>query len=197
MAQIEAPDPYARAAFSWRNRALRALWGVVRALLFRPSPRPAFGWRNALLRAFGARIASGCHIYPKCDVWAPWNLQCDELATIADGAVVYNPSIVRLGSHSIVSQQAYLCGATHDLDDPAFPLVSAPITLGAYAWVAARATVLPGVRLGDYAVLGLGSVATRDLEPGWVYVGVPARKVRPRRCAVSERGAQRVDEGDE
>ena len=179
----QADDPYTRAAFPLHNRVLRALWGVVCVLLFKPSPRLAFGWRRALLRLFGARIAAGCHIYPKCDVWAPWNLRCAERATIADGAVIYNPSPIVLGSHSIVSQQAYLCGATHDVDDPAFPLISAPITLGAYAWVAARATVLPGVTLGDYAVLALGSVATRDLEAGWVYAGVPARKRRRRNVA--------------
>lgn len=175
------PDPYQRAAFPLRNRLARLLWNVVAALLFRPSPRPLFGWRRLLLRAFGARIGRGCHIYPKAEIWAPWNLDCADAATIADGAVIYNPSRIELGSHAIVSQQAYLCGATHDIDDPAFALRSAPISLGAYAWVAARATVLPGVRLDDYAVLGLGSVATRDLERAGVYVGVPARRVKTRR----------------
>jgi putative colanic acid biosynthesis acetyltransferase WcaF len=176
-------DPYLKPAFSLRNRAARAVWNVAWALLFRPSPRIFFAWRRGLLRAFGARIAPHCNIYPKARIWAPWNLRCDEAATIADEVVVYNPAPIVLGSHAIVSQQAYLCGASHDVDDPAFPLVAAPITLGAYSWVAARATVLPGVALGDYAVLALGSVATRDLDAGGIYVGVPARHVRQRRVA--------------
>lgn len=176
-----AGDPYQRAAFSLRNRLGRLLWGVVAALLFRPSPRPLFAWRSMLLRAFGARMGRGCHIYPKAEIWAPWNLVCEDCATIADGAVVYNPGPVRLGSHAIVSQQAYLCGATHDADDPAFPLLSAPIALGAYAWVCARATVMAGVELGPYAVLALGGVATRDLEAHTIYGGVPARPIRRRK----------------
>jgi putative colanic acid biosynthesis acetyltransferase WcaF len=85
-----------------------------------------------------------------------------------------------MGSHAIVSQQAYICGATHDYNDPSFPLVSFPMNLGAYSWVCARACVSPGVNLGEGAVLGLGSVATRDLEPWTVYAGVPALPVRPR-----------------
>ena len=177
-------DPYLRPAFSLRNRAARAAWNVVWALFFRPSPRIFFAWRRWLLRAFGAHIAPRCNIYPKARIWAPWNLICDEAATIADEVVVYNPAPIVLGSHAIVSQQAYLCGASHDVDDPDFPLFAAPITLGAYAWVAARATVLPGVALGDYAVLALGSVATRDLAAGGIYVGVPARHVRQRRVTV-------------
>jgi putative colanic acid biosynthesis acetyltransferase WcaF len=54
------------------------------------------------------------------------------------------------------------------------------MSLGAYSWVCARASVCPGVNLGEGAVLGLGSVATRDLEPWMVYAGVPAQPVKQR-----------------
>jgi putative colanic acid biosynthesis acetyltransferase WcaF len=52
--------------------------------------------------------------------------------------------------------------------------------IGAYAWVCARAMVGPGVQIGEGAVLGLGSVATRDLEPWTVYGGNPAQPLRTR-----------------
>jgi putative colanic acid biosynthesis acetyltransferase WcaF len=85
-----------------------------------------------------------------------------------------------MGSHAIISQQAYICGATHDYNDPAFPLISFPMSLGAYSWVCARASVSPGVNVGEGAVLGLGSVATHDLEPWTVYAGVPAQPIKQR-----------------
>ncbi|PSH04005.1 MAG: putative colanic acid biosynthesis acetyltransferase [Acidobacteria bacterium] len=173
-------DPYLQPAFSRRNRLLRFLWGIVYALLFRTSPRPMHAWRNFLLRCFGATIGPNSHIYPTARIWAPWNLICEENATIADDVVVYNPLAVRLGSHAILSQQAYLCGATHDYEDPEFPLISFPITLGPYSWVCARATVQPGVNIGEGAILALASVATRDLEPWTVYGGIPARKIKMR-----------------
>jgi len=163
------------------NRLGRVLWKVVYVLLFRPSPRPLHAWRAMLLRCFGARIGKHCHIYPHAQIWAPWNLDCDDFAAIADDAVIYNAAPVRLGSHAIVSQQAFVCTATHDLDDPAFPMVTAAVTIGSYAWVCARACVLPGLVLHDGAVLGLGSVATRDLEAWHVHAGNPARTIRPRR----------------
>jgi putative colanic acid biosynthesis acetyltransferase WcaF len=96
--------------------------------------------------------------------------------------VVYNPAGVTLGDYAVVSQQAYLCGAGHDIDHPAFPMVSRPIVLGDHAWVAARATVQAGVRLGEGAVLALGAVACSDLAPWTVYAGVPARELRRRRA---------------
>jgi putative colanic acid biosynthesis acetyltransferase WcaF len=162
------------------------MWGVVCVLLFRPSPRPLHAWRAFLLRCFGARLGPNCHIYPGARIWAPWNLVCEDQATIANEAVIYNAATVSLGSHAIVSQQAYICTATHDFDDPAFPMVTAPVSIGRYAWICARGCVLPGVTVGDGAVLGLGSVATRKLEPGQVYAGNPAKRLKQRRSPTAK-----------
>ncbi|RXH56005.1 hypothetical protein GRAN_2862 [Granulicella sibirica] len=101
--------------------------------------------------------------------------------TAADGAEIYNPAPMRLGSHFILSQDGFLCGATHDYDDPAFPLLAYAMEFGAYGWVCARASVAPGVSMGEGAVLGLGSVATHTLEPWTVYAGSPAVRIKNRR----------------
>lgn len=157
------------------------LWAAVYWPLFRLSPRPFHGWRSTLLRMFGARLGPNCHVYPGARIWAPWNLVCEDAVGIADGAVIYSAARIHLGSHSVISQDAYLCGATHDIDDPGFPMVCKPITVGPYAWICARATVCPGVTVAEGAVLGLGSIATRDLEAWTVYGGNPARRIRARR----------------
>ncbi len=115
-------DPYLRPAFSIGNRLARLLWGLCWGTLYRFSPRPFHGWRALLLRCFGAKMGPNCHFYPRSKVWAPWNLICVDQVTAGDGAEIYNPAPIRLGSHAILSQDAYLCGATHDYDDPAFPL---------------------------------------------------------------------------
>lgn len=106
--------------------------------------------------------------------------------TFGDEAEIYNPSSIFFGSHAIVSQGAYVCGATHLYNEPEFRLVAFEMKIGAYAWICARAIVAPGVNVGEGAILGLGSVATRDLEPFGIYAGAPARKVKEReRSALS------------
>lgn len=175
-----AADPYLRPAFSLGNRLRRLVWNICWALLYRLSPRPLHGWRSMLLRLFGATLGPNCHFYPGSKIWAPWNLVCADQVTAGDGAEIYNPAPVTLGSHAILSQGAYLCGATHDYNDPAFPLLAYTMQIGAYAWVCSRASVAPGVQVGEGAVLGLGSVATRNLEPWTVYAGAPAVKVKER-----------------
>jgi putative colanic acid biosynthesis acetyltransferase WcaF len=176
----QSVDPYLRPSFSVSNRMRRLAWSACWILLFRTSPRPFHSWRAFLLRCFGARLGTHCHFYPRSRIWAPWNLVCADAVTLGDEAEIYNPSPVSMGSHAIVSQQAYICGATHDYNDPCFPLISFPMSLGAYCWVCARASVCPGVNVGEGAVLGLGSVATRDLAPWMVYAGVPAQPLKQR-----------------
>lgn len=176
-----AADPYLRPAFDSRKRARRAVWNLCYTLLYRMSPRPLHGWRTFLLRRFGARMGPNCHFYPRSKVWAPWNLVCADNVTAADGAEIYNPAPVQFGSHAILSQDAFVCGATHDYDDLRFPLLAYAMEFGAYSWICARAMVAPGVNLGEGAVLGLGSVATRDLEPWGIYAGSPAVRIKDRR----------------
>ena len=179
---VERPsaDPHLQPSYSFGNRARRAVWNLCYVLLFRTSPRPFHAWRAMILRVFGAKLGPNCHFYPKCKVWAPWNLVCEDAVGVGDDAELYNPSVLTVGSHAVISQGAYLCGATHLYNEPSFRLVSYPMTVGAYAWVCARAAVSPGVNVGDGAILALGSVATKDLEPFGIYAGMPARKVKER-----------------
>jgi putative colanic acid biosynthesis acetyltransferase WcaF len=193
--QTRNPDPYLVPAFSLRNRLKRAVWGLMCSVFFRPSPRPFHRWRAFLLRCFGAKLGRHVHIYPKASIWAPWNLICADAVAIADGAIVYNPCQVKIGSHSTISQQAYLCGATHAYDDPNFSLVAFPISIGEHVWICARATVQPGLHVNQGAVLALGSVACNDLEPWTVYGGIPARKIKSRTnftLSVKEEAGERI-----
>lgn len=173
-------DPYQRPAFSVRNRLLRLIWIVTHLLLYRTSPVPFHAWRALLLRLFGATMGPGCKFYPASKVWAPWNLYCAGHVVVANGAEIYNPAPMRFGSHSIVSQGAYLCGATHDYNRADFPLLAYEMHFGAYAWICARASVGPGVQVAEGAVLGMSSVATRSLDAWTVYAGNPAVALKAR-----------------
>lgn len=165
-------------SFPVGNRVARQVWGVAWRFLFRLSPRPAHAWRRLLLRVFGAEIGPDVHIYPHARIWAPWNLVARRASAVADDAEVYNPSRIELGEYSVVSQGAYLCGASHDYRAQSFPLITAPIVVGPHAWVAARAIVQMGVTIGEGCVVGAGSVVTRDMPAWTVCAGNPCRPLR-------------------
>jgi putative colanic acid biosynthesis acetyltransferase WcaF len=173
-------DPFKNPTYSIYNRAIRASWIFVWIFLFRPSPKFMYFWRVWLLKIFGAKMGVDCVVHRNVKVWAPWNLYCEDVVTIADGVEVYNPAPIFLKSHAILSQGAYMCGASHDINSKDFRTVVGEIIIGEYAWVCARATVMAGVSLGDGAVLALGSVATKDV-PAWeVHGGLPARRISTR-----------------
>lgn len=137
-------------------------------------------WRILVLRIFGASIGKSNFIYPSCNIWAPWLLETQDVVTIGPGVEIYNPGGVRLEHHAILSQDAYLCGATHDYDSPDFTYVKKQIVIGPYAWVCAKAIVLPGVNCKEGSVLGAASVTSKNLDPWFVYAGNPAKQVKPR-----------------
>ena len=53
-----------------------------------------------------------------------------------------------------------------------------PVTIGNDCWIGSNVTILPGVTIEDNVVVGAGSVVTKDLKSGAIYVGNPARKLR-------------------
>ena len=181
----DAAAPISRAplvpvAVDTRDRARRALWGIVYSLLFRPSPRTFHGWRRFLLRAFGARIGKGAHPYPLARIWAPWNLVMGEVSSLDNHVECHNVALVELGDRAVVSQYSYLCPSTRDIHAPGRPVVAAPIRIGDDAWIAVDSFIGPGVTIGAGAVVYARSTVTKDVPAGHVVVGAPPRLLKVR-----------------
>ena len=164
--------------FTLKNKFARLCWAFVYTMFFKPSPRFLFRWRALLLRLFGAKLANDVNVYPSAIIWAPWNLECGPGACIAAGVEIYNPGLVVLGRDAIVSQGAYLCGASHRYDRAEFDFVHRPIVIGPGAWVSARCIILLGVELGEGCVIAAGSVVTKSM-PSWnLCGGNPCRVIK-------------------
>lgn len=174
-------DTHTGPSFSKGNRLARLLWIFVRFPLFRLTPNPLHPWRAFLLRCFGAKIGIGAHVYPGVKIWAPWNLEIGEEAGIANGVTLYSQGRITIGRRAVISQGTHLCAGTHDFEQPGFPLVTKPITIGDHAWLAAEVFVHPGVSVGAGCVVGARSVVTKDLPEWRVCSGFPAKALRERK----------------
>jgi putative colanic acid biosynthesis acetyltransferase WcaF len=175
---FQALDRTAKAPYPRSYYARRLLWGIVWRTLFRV-PR-AWGLRRGLLRAFGAKVGERAIIYPTVSIFHPWLFEIGYHSTIAAGAVVYNLGPVRIGEHTVISQQAYLCAGSHDYTKAELPLLRPPITIGSGVWIAAQAFIGPDVTVGDNSVVGARAVVMKDVAAGVVVAGNPARVVRER-----------------
>ena len=170
------PSPHSAA-----NKAARLIWQAAWLLLFRPAPWFWHAPRRALLRLFGAQVGKHVQIMPSVQIWAPWNLALGDYATVGSGVDLYDVDRIEIGAHATVSQRAFLCTATHDVDHPNMPLKTAPIRIGAGAWVCAEAYVHPGVAIGVDAVAGVRAVVLHDVPPGQIVGGNPAKFIRLRK----------------
>jgi putative colanic acid biosynthesis acetyltransferase WcaF len=92
----------------------------------------------------------------------------------------YSVDEIRIGSQVVVSQETFLCCASHDITSPIMELTYAPIVIGDNAWVASRAFVGPGVTVGEGAVVAACAVVTKDVEPWTVVGGNPAKFIKKR-----------------
>lgn len=169
-----------RNRLSWSNRLRRMAWNFVQVLLFRPTPAAFFAWRAWLVRCFGGRIAPTARLYPSVRIWAPWNLSMGAGSTLADGVDCYSVDRITVERDVTVSQRAVLCTASHDLSDPQRRLTTRPILLAEASWVFAEAFILPGVVVGEGAVVAARGVATKNVEPWTIVGGNPARRLGTR-----------------
>jgi putative colanic acid biosynthesis acetyltransferase WcaF len=133
------------------------------------------------LRLFGARIGKGVTVKPRVRVKFPWRLHVGDHSWIGEDVWLDNLAEIRIGDHCCISQSVYLCTGSHDWQRASFDLIVKPIVLEDEVWLAARSVVGPGVTIGRGAVLGLGSVATRNLLPCHIHQGVPAIPIKRRR----------------
>ncbi len=155
------------------------LWHLTNALLFKSKIIPFSSILVSILKAFGAQIGKDVRIKPGFQVKFPWRLTIGNNSWIAE-CYIENLSHVKIGDNCCISQNAMLITGNHNYKSENFDLMVQPITLHDGAWVGAGSIVCPGVILATHAILTIGSVATKHLEPYTIYQGNPAVAIRKR-----------------
>jgi putative colanic acid biosynthesis acetyltransferase WcaF len=172
---------YKKTNISNASFLINVMWHFMAAWIVRSRILPFSAVKTACLRLFGAKIGKGVVIKPGVRVKFPWKLEIGDHCWIGEDVWIDNLARVKIGSNVCVSQGVYFCTGNHDWSDPAFSLKTLPITIEEQCWIAAKAIIGSGVTVGKGAVLTLGSVATRNLEPMKIYSGNPAQAINERR----------------
>jgi acetyltransferase-like isoleucine patch superfamily enzyme len=125
------------------------------------------------------RLSLCCKTIP-IEVGAAKNgsLVLGERVFINTGAtVVANHSIV-IGDDCLIGDLVAIFDSNHHPMEPSRPTRFAPVRLGANVWVGRSAMILPGVTIGDHAIIAAGSIVTGDVPARTLMAGVPARPIR-------------------
>ncbi|MFY7879590.1 MAG: WcaF family extracellular polysaccharide biosynthesis acetyltransferase [Lacibacter sp.] len=163
-----------------RNSLIRGLWYVVNFLFFKTDLLPISLVKKWILLAFGAKVGHGVVLKPGINIKYPWKLTIGHYCWLGEGVWIDNLDVVTIGNHVCISQGAFLLTGNHNYKKSSFDLVTRPIELEDGVWIGAKSIVCPGVTCCSHSVLSVGSVATKNLEPYFVYSGNPAVALRKR-----------------
>lgn len=124
--------------------------------------------RVVVLRLFGATIGDNVLIRHRVRIHWPWKLIVGDNSWIGEDVWILNLEPVVIGDDVCISQGVMLCTGSHDRTSQTFEFDNAPIVVEDGAWIAARATVLRGSRIGRDSVIGAtaliaGNVPSRAL----------------------------------
>ena len=164
--------------YTFRELFLRLLWNSFGTILFKFTPRHLYIFRNVILRVFGSKIGANTKIFPSVRITHPWLLSIGSNCVISWNVNIYNLAPIEIGSNSIISQNVHLCGGTHNYLTSGFELKRCEIKIGSNVWIAADAFIGPNVTIGSNSIVGARTVCLKDVDPGFIVGGNPAKKIR-------------------
>lgn len=134
--------------------------------------------RGAMLLAHGGSIRLGRHV------------------SVNPYCLLHGDGGLTIGDHTRIASHTVIVAANHTFDDPDTPTWKQPlnrrgITVGRDVWIGAGCRVLDGVTIGDGAVIAAGAVVTKDVAPGEIVGGVPAKVIG---CRGKPRPLHQVEE---
>ncbi|MDL5350708.1 DapH/DapD/GlmU-related protein [Microbacterium sp. zg-YB36] len=126
----------------------------------------------------GMKVPASFTLFPPFSADFGKNIRFGENVFVNSGCRFQDQGGIDIGDGSLIGHNAVITTLNHDLSPKRrADMHPAPVIVGRGAWFGANVTVLPGVTIGDEAVVGAGAVVTKDVPPRAVVVGVPAKQV--------------------
>ena len=107
------------------------------------------------------------------------NLHIGENVFINSGCCFQDQGGIYIGDNCLIGHQVVFATINHDFDSTKRgSMYFKPIHVGKNVWIGAHATILPGVNIGDGAIIGAGAVVNKNIPANCVAVGVPAKPIK-------------------
>lgn len=137
--------------------------------------------RNWYLSLFGIRVRGGksC-IHRGCKFFHVGKMNVGKETVINFGCYLDNRRGIYIGNNVGIAHNTKIYTLGHHLNDPKFSTKGAPVYIEDDVFIFSNALVMPGVTVGEGAIVLAGSVVTKNVEPWTIVGGNPAKKIRER-----------------
>ena len=138
------------------------------------------GLRNVLLPyKNGAKVLIWSHTH----IDSPSKLTLGNNVSINRGCVLHAGGEIEIGNDVLIGPGVTIYSQNHNFEDTSMPIVAQgytckKVTIGKNVWIGEYVAILPGITIGDGAIIGAMSVVSRDIPANSIAVGSPARVIK-------------------
>lgn len=166
-----------------REKVMRGIYCLLAKNLPRSRRFPlAKKLRGGVARMIGARLGRNVNIEHGADFDS--GLSIGDNSSLGIDSEAFGP--IRIGRDVMMGPECVILTRNHAHFRTDVPMIRQgyedyrPVTIGDDVWIGRRVIILPGVSIGDGAIVSAGAVVTKDVEPYTVVGGVPAKKIKDR-----------------
>jgi putative colanic acid biosynthesis acetyltransferase WcaF len=143
---------------------------------------PSYFLRKIFYRyMYGMKIGKNSHLQMGIRVYAPWKIKIGSNCSIGHGCLLDGRRGIHIGNNVDLAGYVRIFTLGHDLDDPNYKSIGAPVVVKDHASLFTGVYVLPGRVVEEGTAVALASVVTKDTSPWSIYAGNPAKKIRERK----------------
>ena len=141
---------------------------------------PSKTLRNLLIRWAGVKATKNVNFYPGFTIRNPKGLIIEDGVNIGPKVLLDARCGLTIKQNAVIAYEAIIWSLNHDYNDMNFCGKGAPTEIGEYAWICSRSIILPGVKVGEGAIVASGAIVTKDVPPYAIVGGIPARIIGER-----------------
>lgn len=142
---------------------------------------PSHSFRRFFYRLSGVKIGRGSTIHTGARFYDPKNISIGQDSIIGEDAVLDGRAAITIGDHVDIASEVMIYNSEHDINDENFMPTDQPVVIKNYVFIGPRSIILPGVTIGEGAIVAAGCVVTKDVPPYAVVGGVPAKVIGERK----------------
>lgn len=132
---------------------------------------------NSLVKQLFGEFGEGSRLMTPTTVVRGQNVKIGKRVVVMNNSLFMSAGGITIEDDVLVAANAQLISNNHDPAEHAI-LTCKPVVLKKNCWIGAGATILPGVTVGENAIVGAGAVVTRDVEPNTIVGGIPAKLIK-------------------
>ena len=148
------------------------IWIFTNSLL---SNIPSIKLRYWGLKLLGMKLSKNVRLYQGFHIRNPHNIEIGDGVSIGPKVLLDGRKGLKIGNNVTIAYEAIIWTLNPHYNDIHFVAKGDSVLIGDYAWICCRSIILPGIKIGEGAVIASGAVVTKDVPPYAVVGGVPAK----------------------